>query len=79
MKPRISVITVGAGDLETSLRFYREGLGFSSEGSVGKELAHGSVVFFDLQPGLCLALWPRSSSALDAGLKVGVGNSTEMT
>ena len=27
MKPRITVITIGVGDLEASLRFYRDGLG----------------------------------------------------
>lgn len=28
MKPRISVITLGVADLEKSLAFYRDGLGF---------------------------------------------------
>jgi catechol 2,3-dioxygenase-like lactoylglutathione lyase family enzyme len=30
------VITIGVDDLEASLRFYREGLGFPTEGIVGK-------------------------------------------
>jgi len=28
MEPRISIITLGVKDLEKSLRFYRDGLGF---------------------------------------------------
>jgi catechol 2,3-dioxygenase-like lactoylglutathione lyase family enzyme len=41
MKPRITVITVGVDDLERSLRFDRDGLGFSTEGIIGTELQHG--------------------------------------
>ncbi|MDP3208987.1 MAG: hypothetical protein Q8M65_07545, partial [Rhodoglobus sp.] len=61
MKPRITVITLGVDDLEASLRFYGEGLGFPTEGIVGREFEHGAVVFIHLQPGLRLALWPRRS------------------
>ena len=61
MKPRISVLTLGVTNLERSLQFYREGLGLSTEGIVGKEFEMGSVVFFDLQNGLKLALWPREN------------------
>ncbi|AUX28201.1 uncharacterized protein SOCE836_002690 [Sorangium cellulosum] len=68
MKPRIKVITIGVDDLEVSLRFYREGLGFQAEGIVGNEFEYGAVVFFQLQPGLRLALWPRTSIAHDTGL-----------
>ena len=59
MKPRISVITLGVDDLERSLEFYRDGLGLPTKGIVGKEFEHGAVAFFDLQPGLKLAIWPR--------------------
>jgi hypothetical protein len=45
MKPRISVLTLGVDDLERSLRFYRDGLGLSTEGIVGQEFEHGAVVF----------------------------------
>ena len=68
MKPRITVITLGVDDLERSLRFYRDGLGLATEGIIGKEFEHGAVAFFDLQPGLKLAVWPRESLAADAGL-----------
>lgn len=79
MKPRITVITVGVDDLEASLRFYRDGLGFATEGIVGQEFEYGAVVFIQLQPGLRLALWPRTSIGHDTGLAVGPAAATEMT
>lgn len=79
MKPRITVLTLGVNDLEVSLRFYREGLGFCTEGIVGTEFEHGAVVFIQLQPGLRLALWPRRSIGHDTGLTVGPASPTEMT
>lgn len=79
MKPVISVITLGVNDLETSLRFYRDGLGFPTEGIVGKEFEYGAVVFIQLQPGLRLALWPRDSIGHDTGLAVGPVSPTGMT
>jgi len=68
MSPRITVLTLGVSDLERALAFYRDGLGFSTEGIVGQEFEYGAVVFFDLQDGLRLALWPRTSIAKDSGV-----------
>jgi predicted lactoylglutathione lyase len=79
MQPRITVLTLGVDDLETSLRFYREGLGFPTEGIVGQEFEFGSVVFIQLQPGLRLALWPRKSISHDTGLPQTSSSPTEMT
>lgn len=79
MKPRITVVTIGVDDLERSLRFYRDGLGFPTEGIVGTGFEHGAVVFIDLQAGLKLALWPRASMARDTGLPVGPPSATEFT
>lgn len=79
MKPRISVITIGVEDLEKSLRFYREGLGLSTEGIIGEEFDHGAVVFIDLQNGLRLALWPRKSISHDTGLPLGTSSPVEFT
>jgi len=79
MQPRVTVITLGVQDLDTSLRFYRDGLGFETEGIVGEEFEHGAVVFIALQSGLRLALWPRKSIAHDTGLAAGAANPTEMT
>ena len=71
MKPRITMLTIGVDDLDRALRFYRDGLGFATEGITGTEFEHGAVAFFELQVGLRLALWPRASLAHDAGLPVG--------
>jgi uncharacterized protein len=79
MKPRITLLTLGVDDLERSLRFYRDGLGFKTEGIVGKQFEHGAVAFFDLQSGLRLALWPRKSLAHDSGLPVAAGSATEFS
>ena len=68
MKPRISVLTLGVADLEQSLAFYRDGLGLASTGIVGQEFEYGAVAFFELQPGLLLALWPHNSIVRDTGL-----------
>ncbi len=77
MKPRITLLTLGVEDLERSLRFYRDGLGFQTEGIVGEQLEHGAVAFFDLQAGLKLALWPRRSIAHDTNLPLAAASATE--
>lgn len=79
MKPRVSVLTLGVDDLERALRFYRDGLGLSTEGIIGAEHEFGAVAFFPLQPGLMLALWPRRSIAHDTGLDVSTPSPTEVT
>jgi catechol 2,3-dioxygenase-like lactoylglutathione lyase family enzyme len=79
MKPRVTVITIGVDDLDRSLRFYRDGLGLKTEGIIGTEFEHGSVVFFDLEAGLKLALWPRKSLAHDSGLSPGLPSATEFS
>jgi catechol 2,3-dioxygenase-like lactoylglutathione lyase family enzyme len=79
MKPRITVITIGVDDLERSLAFYRDGFGWKTEGIIGKEFEHGAVVFFDLQPGLKLALWLRKSLSHDSGLALAPASATELS
>jgi uncharacterized protein len=79
MKPRVSFVTLGVDDLERSFAFYHDGLGWPSKGIVGTEFEHGAVAFFDLQPGLQLAIWPRESLARDAGLPPGPSSPTEMS
>lgn len=79
MKPRISLITLGVDDLPKSLAFYRDGLGWPTEGIVGQQFEHGAVAFFDLQSGLKLALWPRASIAHDTGLARGPRSGAEFT
>lgn len=79
MKPRVSVITLGVDDLEAAVRFYRDGLGFATEGILGAEFEQGAVAFFDLQPGLKLALFARGDIAHDAGIPLGGRSATEFT
>lgn len=68
MKPRVTVLTLGVDDLDRALAFYRDGLGLPSKGIVGKEFEYGAVAFFELENGMILALWPRTSLAHDSGL-----------
>ena len=79
MKSRITVLTIGVNDLERSLRFYRDGLGLDTQGIVGEEFEYGAVVFFDLENGLKLALYPRKSIAYDANIPQGSESPTEFT
>lgn len=79
MKPYVSLITLGVDDLAAALTFYRDGLGFPTDGIVGTEFENGAVVFIDLQPGLKLALWPRESISRDTGIPLAPRASTELT
>ena len=79
MQPRITLITLGVDDLERAVRFYRDGLGLTTDGIVGTEFAYGAVAFFDLQAGLKLALWPRTSIAHETGLTLASPSPTEFT
>ena len=79
MQPRITLITLGVDDLERAVRFYRDGLGLKTDGIVGTEFAYGAVAFFDLQAGLKLALWPRTSIAHETGLTLASPSPTEFT
>ena len=77
--PRITVVTLGVADLERSVAFYRDGLGWATEGIIGTEFPDGAVAFFALAGGLRLALWPRASLARDAGVAQGAPSPTELS
>lgn len=79
MKPQITVLTIGVDDLEQSLAFYRDGLGLTTEGIIGKEFEHGQVAFFELQAGVKLALFARGDIAHDAGIPQTGHSPTEFT
>src|SRR4051812_23395379 len=66
MKSRVKVLTLGVDDLERSLAFYRDGLGLRTDGIIGKEFEDGEVVFFNMNDGLILALYPTAALAKDA-------------
>ncbi len=59
MEPRISIITLGVAELERSLRFYRDGLGFPTSGT-----PDAGIIFFQTG-GTCLALYPVDKLAED--------------
>jgi uncharacterized protein len=77
MEPRITLLTLGVDDLERAVAFYRDGLGFPTQGIVGTEFEHGAVAFFELAGGLRLALWRRRDLAHDTGLPEAPASSTE--
>lgn len=77
LPPRLTVLTLGVDDLPRAVAFYRDGLGWPTPGIVGQEFEHGAVAFFDLQPGLRLALWPRADLAHDTGLPLAEPSATE--
>ena len=59
MEPRITVVTLGVADLERSVRFYRDGLGFPTNHKNGEPIA-----FFSTN-GVRLALYPLDKLAED--------------
>ena len=74
MKPRIHVITLAVADLDRALAFYRDGLGFQTEGLIGTEFTgnqdvpDGTTAVFHLDGGLMLSIYPRSELAKDAAV-----------
>ncbi len=79
MKPHITLITLGVDDIERAVAFYRNGLGLATKGIVGAEFENGAAAFFNLDSGLRLALWPRTSLAADSGLPLQAASSTEFS
>lgn len=79
VKQHITALTIGVDDLERSLAFYRDGLGFQTNGIMGTEFKgdethpSGAAVMFELQNGLILALYPRTELAKDAKQPIVVG------
>lgn len=62
IEPRLSLVTLGVGDLPRAIAFY-EALGWRRS----VRAAEG-VAFFPLGPGVVLSLFPRKDLAADAGL-----------
>ena len=66
MKPCIHVITLAVADLDRALAFYRDGLGFHTEGLIGAEFKgdtntpDGTTSVFHLDGGIMLSIYPRS-------------------
>lgn len=79
MKTSISVITLGVGDLNRSLAFYRDGLGLPTKGIEGTEFEDGAVVFFHMNQNLMLALYPKAALAKDARVSASPPSVTEFS
>jgi catechol 2,3-dioxygenase-like lactoylglutathione lyase family enzyme len=85
MRQRLHVITLAVDDLERALAFYRDGLGFSSNGITGTEWkdeqtgANGAIALFELDGGLTLSLYQRSDLAKDAEIRIGPAQSGEFS
>jgi hypothetical protein len=85
MQAAISFITLAVDDLERSVGFYRDGLGWPTDGIVGTEFhdeatgADGTIAFFKLDGGLLLGLYERTNLAKDASVPLGPRSSTEFS
>jgi uncharacterized protein len=85
MKPKINVVTLSVNNLEKSIAFYRDGLGFPTKGIIGTEFKGsatdpaGAVGFFELQSDLILALYPRSDLAKDSKVPLTPTSSLEFS
>lgn len=85
MEPKVGYITLAVDNLERSLTFYRDGLGWPSEGIVGREFhddvtgADGTIALFKLNDGLLLGLYERANLAKDAQIAPGPASSTEFS
>ena len=62
MEQRVSLITLGDGDLMAAARLYESGLGWKRANS------EPGIVFFQL-PGMVLGLWSRKDLAEEAGVE----------
>lgn len=60
MEPRISLVTLGVADLERSVRFYEDVVGWTAAQKLPE------VAFFDLN-GVVLSLFPHAELAEDMG------------
>lgn len=69
MEQRLSLITLGVGDVTRARAFY-EALGWHMDGGVDDET--DQVAFFQA-PGLIFALWDRGKLAKDSGVEDGGG------
>jgi hypothetical protein len=68
MKGKISMVTLGVGDVARSVAFYRDGLGFAAH----NYKAGDDMVMFELE-GSWLGLYPRDELAKDAEVAPGAG------
>jgi uncharacterized protein len=84
MQPLITVLTLGVDDLEKSLRFYRDGLGFAIQGIVGEqfgpcsatEVTLGHNVRSRAEVDTVMAKAHAAGAAIVSGLQPAIGSSS---
>ena len=59
MRQKLNIVTLGVEDLERSLKFYRDGLGWKPS-----SISNENIAFFSMG-GVVLALYPREKLAED--------------
>lgn len=85
MRAKIHFITLAVDDLDRSVAFYRDGLGWPTEGIVGREFhddvtgADGTIAFFKTEDGPLLGLYERVNLARDASLPAGPRSPAEFS
>ena len=85
MRAKVFFITLAVADLHRSIAFYRDGLGWPSEGIVGEQFhdqitgADGTIAMFKLDDGMLLMFYERGNLAKDASLPDGPPSSTEFS
>jgi catechol 2,3-dioxygenase-like lactoylglutathione lyase family enzyme len=85
MRPRIHVVTLAVADLDRALTFYRDGMGFPTDGLIGTEFQgdegtpDGTTAVFQLDGGLMLSIYPRSELAKDADVSLTRAKSGEFS
>lgn len=85
MQPKFNFITLAVDNLEKSVTFYRDGLGWKTDGIVGQEFhdvitgADGTIAFFTFKNGILLGLYERSNLAKDAQVKQDNKSSSEFS
>ncbi len=73
VEPRVSIVTLGVGDLGRAVAFYRDGLGWPLSGASEEDIA------FFKTGGVVLALYPREALAEDVGVDPAGGGFSGVT
>lgn len=85
MQAKINFVTLAVENLDRAVAFYRDGLGWSTEGIIGREFhdeltgADGTIAFFALDGDLMLGLYERANLAKDASVPAGPPSTTEFS
>lgn len=85
MQPKFIFITFGVENLEKSVAFYKDGLGWQTDGIVAQELhdektgADGTIAFFKFENGIMLGLYEKSNFSKDAHVSNNHPNPTEFS